>query len=100
MAAGVCAALRADDIILSNHRGHGHLLAKGSDPVSGSSVDPGDQIVYTLKATNTSDAVVEGAQAVDDLSKVLDNATIDVRTDEGRSILVVRRPKAAVRATG
>jgi pyruvate dehydrogenase E1 component alpha subunit len=32
VAAGVCAALRADDVILSNHRGHGHLLAKGSDP--------------------------------------------------------------------
>jgi pyruvate dehydrogenase E1 component alpha subunit len=32
VAAGVCAALRPDDIILSNHRGHGHLLAKGSDP--------------------------------------------------------------------
>lgn len=32
VAVGVCAALRADDIILSNHRGHGHLLAKGSDP--------------------------------------------------------------------
>lgn len=32
VAAGVCAALRGDDIIMSNHRGHGHLLAKGSDP--------------------------------------------------------------------
>ncbi|HKT00982.1 MAG TPA: thiamine pyrophosphate-dependent dehydrogenase E1 component subunit alpha [Rugosimonospora sp.] len=32
VAAGVCAALRADDIVFSNHRGHGHLLAKGSDP--------------------------------------------------------------------
>jgi TPP-dependent pyruvate/acetoin dehydrogenase alpha subunit len=32
VAAGVCGALREDDIILSNHRGHGHLLAKGSDP--------------------------------------------------------------------
>jgi TPP-dependent pyruvate/acetoin dehydrogenase alpha subunit len=32
VAAGVVAALRADDVILSNHRGHGHLLAKGSDP--------------------------------------------------------------------
>jgi pyruvate dehydrogenase E1 component alpha subunit len=31
-AAGVCAALRPEDIVLSNHRGHGHLLAKGSDP--------------------------------------------------------------------
>ena len=33
IAAGVCAALRADDIITSTHRGHGHVLAKGSDPV-------------------------------------------------------------------
>jgi TPP-dependent pyruvate/acetoin dehydrogenase alpha subunit len=32
VAAGVVAALRDDDVILSNHRGHGHLLAKGSDP--------------------------------------------------------------------
>jgi acetoin:2,6-dichlorophenolindophenol oxidoreductase subunit alpha len=32
VAVGVCAALRDDDVILSNHRGHGHLLAKGSDP--------------------------------------------------------------------
>lgn len=32
VAAGVCAALRLDDVVLSNHRGHGHLLAKGSDP--------------------------------------------------------------------
>jgi pyruvate dehydrogenase E1 component alpha subunit len=32
VAAGVCAALRHDDVIMSNHRGHGHLLAKGTDP--------------------------------------------------------------------
>jgi TPP-dependent pyruvate/acetoin dehydrogenase alpha subunit len=32
VAAGVCGALRSDDIVLSNHRGHGHLLAKGTDP--------------------------------------------------------------------
>jgi pyruvate dehydrogenase E1 component alpha subunit len=30
--AGVCAALRRDDVILTNHRGHGHVLAKGSEP--------------------------------------------------------------------
>jgi TPP-dependent pyruvate/acetoin dehydrogenase alpha subunit len=29
---GVCSTLTADDIVLSSHRGHGHLLAKGSDP--------------------------------------------------------------------
>ena len=32
IAAGVCAALRRDDIITSTHRGHGHVLAKGADP--------------------------------------------------------------------
>lgn len=29
VAAGVCAHLRADDFIASNHRGHGHCIAKG-----------------------------------------------------------------------
>jgi acetoin:2,6-dichlorophenolindophenol oxidoreductase subunit alpha len=31
VAAGVCAALRPDDVITSTHRGHGHLIAKGAD---------------------------------------------------------------------
>ena len=31
VAVGVCAALRRDDQIVSNHRGHGHALAKGAD---------------------------------------------------------------------
>jgi pyruvate dehydrogenase E1 component alpha subunit len=29
---GVCSTLTHDDIVLSSHRGHGHLLAKGCDP--------------------------------------------------------------------
>jgi acetoin:2,6-dichlorophenolindophenol oxidoreductase subunit alpha len=33
IAAGVCAALRPDDLITSTHRGHGHVLAKGADPL-------------------------------------------------------------------
>jgi pyruvate dehydrogenase E1 component alpha subunit len=32
VAAGVCAVLRRDDRITSNHRGHGHAIAKGADP--------------------------------------------------------------------
>ena len=32
IAAGVCAALRVDDVITSTHRGHGHVLAKGANP--------------------------------------------------------------------
>ncbi|MGQ9576211.1 MAG: thiamine pyrophosphate-dependent dehydrogenase E1 component subunit alpha [Thermoguttaceae bacterium] len=31
IAVGVCCALRPDDYIASNHRGHGHLIAKGGD---------------------------------------------------------------------
>lgn len=33
IAAGVCAALKDQDIVTSTHRGHGHVLAKGADPV-------------------------------------------------------------------
>lgn len=29
---GVCAALNPDDVIITNHRSHHHLLAKGADP--------------------------------------------------------------------
>jgi TPP-dependent pyruvate/acetoin dehydrogenase alpha subunit len=32
IAVGVCQALRADDYVVSTHRGHGHCLAKGADP--------------------------------------------------------------------
>lgn len=32
VATGTCAALDVEDILLSTHRGHGHFLAKGSDP--------------------------------------------------------------------
>lgn len=34
IAAGACAALRADDIVTGTHRGHGHVLAKGADPAA------------------------------------------------------------------
>jgi TPP-dependent pyruvate/acetoin dehydrogenase alpha subunit len=33
IAAGLCAALRREDFITSTHRGHGHVLAKGADPI-------------------------------------------------------------------
>jgi len=32
VAVGACAGLAEDDLVTSNHRGHGHLLAKGGDP--------------------------------------------------------------------
>src|SRR5229473_1513973 len=32
IAVGVCAHLRAEDVVFSTHRGHGHALAKGLHP--------------------------------------------------------------------
>ena len=34
VAAGVCANLRREDLMLSTHRGHGHTLAKGADALA------------------------------------------------------------------
>ncbi len=34
VAAGVCANLEVDDILLSTHRGHGHTLVKGASPLA------------------------------------------------------------------
>lgn len=34
IAAGVCGTLRRDDLLLSTHRGHGHTLVKGADPLA------------------------------------------------------------------
>ena len=53
------------------------LLAKSSDPASGSTVQPGAKITYTLTAQNVSDAVVRNGIATDDLSDVLNHATLD-----------------------
>lgn len=56
-------------------------LEKSSDPESGSIVDPGDVITYTLKVTNVSDAEVNNMQVTDDLSGVLDTATLNESPD-------------------
>jgi fimbrial isopeptide formation D2 family protein/uncharacterized repeat protein (TIGR01451 family) len=53
------------------------ILAKSSDPASGSSVEPGATITYTLTARNVSEAVVRNGIATDDLSDVLNHATLD-----------------------
>ena len=51
-------------------------LTKSSDPASGSSVKPGEHITYTLTATNIGEANLTGALAIDDLSGVLEHATL------------------------
>lgn len=49
-------------------------LRKTSDPATGSTVNPGSPITYTLTVTNTSTVLLHGATVVDDLSRVLDHA--------------------------
>jgi len=57
-------------------------LAKSSDPASGSEVEPGSTVTYTLTATNTSEADVADVVLTDDLSNVLDHAAFGSFTDD------------------
>lgn len=50
-------------------------LVKSSDPGDGAQVSPGDTITYTITATATT-GDVEGLSVEDDLSRVLDNASL------------------------
>lgn len=61
------------------------LIAKSSDPASGSAVRAGDTITYTLTVTHTGNESVLGAVVEDDLSKVLDDAKFnnDVTASSG-----------------
>ncbi|HRA06692.1 MAG TPA: hypothetical protein PKV13_08745 [Propionicimonas sp.] len=51
-------------------------LAKTANPTTGSTVLPGQTIIYTLRVVNTGQVPVTGATVNDDLSDVLDNATL------------------------
>ncbi|WP_223691830.1 DUF11 domain-containing protein [Leifsonia poae] len=66
---GVC-----DESCTTDHPTPHWTLTKTADPASGSVVEPGQTITYTLTAKNDSDAEVTGATAVDSLGNVLDNA--------------------------
>lgn len=57
-------------------------LQKHSDPKSGSTVKPGQTVTYTLTAKNTGQVPVKGAKAIDDMSDVLDKATLVMPLDE------------------
>lgn len=52
-------------------------VEKVSDPASGSQVSPGSVVAYTVTAHNTGPVVVTGAVVTDDLSDVLDNASLE-----------------------
>lgn len=55
-------------------------LSKSSLPASGSVVAPGSQITYTLTATHTSGVSATDVTVTDDLSQVLDHASIGTIT--------------------
>ena len=55
--------------------GSGLEQTKRSDPPSGTSVDAGDEITYTLKFSNTGEAPAD-VETVDDVSDVLDDAEL------------------------
>ena len=63
------------------HPTPGWTLEKSSDPSSGSEVNPGDQVTYTLTVTNDSNGVVSTAVVTDDLSDVLQYASLDAVPD-------------------
>ncbi|MDO5495456.1 MAG: hypothetical protein Q4G64_07070, partial [bacterium] len=63
-----------------------YTLEKSSDPVSGSVVEPGVSITYTLTVVNTSDAVLTGRVVTDDLSGVLAHASLVGEPAEGLSL--------------
>ncbi|QEO13603.1 VWA domain-containing protein [Agromyces intestinalis] len=65
------------DLCVTENPTPGWELRKYSNPPSGSVVYPGYEVTYELDAYNFSEAPVIGGIATDDLSDVLDNATID-----------------------
>src|SRR5699024_10429383 len=53
-------------------------LKKTASPRSDRDVEPGETITYTLTAENRHSSSVRGAQATDDLSDVLEHASLDL----------------------
>ena len=83
--AAVAAVDPAEACRTTTHVTPAWTLVKSSDPASGSSVEPGTTIRYTLTATNTTDAAVSGAVVTDDLSTVLAHGTL-VDVPEGATV--------------
>ncbi|WP_257233557.1 DUF7927 domain-containing protein [Rhodococcus qingshengii] len=60
----------------TNHSVPGFTVAKTADPASGTGVNAGQAITYTVTGTNTGKTTLNPVVLTDDLSKVLDNATL------------------------
>lgn len=55
----------------------GFEFSKTADPASGTALDPGDVITYVLTGVNTGETALDSVEIVDDLSGVLDHASLD-----------------------
>ena len=81
-----CPPANPGDQCETTHPTPHYVLTKVSDPASGSTVQPGATVGYTVTATNDSDGVVTGAVVTDDLSDVLDNADLVDRCRRGLTL--------------
>ncbi|MCT1477154.1 isopeptide-forming domain-containing fimbrial protein [Microbacterium sp. p3-SID336] len=63
----------------------GFTVAKSADPATGTRVDPGAVITYTVTGTNTGDTVLDPVTLTDDLGRVLAHAAYngDVQSSRG-----------------
>ncbi len=62
--------------VVTEHPIPGYDFAKTSDPESGTAVQPGQTITYTLTGTNTGATALDPVVITDDLAQVLNHATI------------------------
>ncbi|SIT74266.1 DUF11 domain-containing protein [Microbacterium sp. RU33B] len=75
--AGVGTAESASSTALVALRIAALTLSKTSDPPDGTLLEEGQTLTYTLTATNTGGAALDPVTVVDDLTDVLDGATLD-----------------------
>ncbi|RRD42476.1 DUF11 domain-containing protein [Buchananella hordeovulneris] len=63
------------------------VFSKTADPASDSEVVPGQKVTYTVKIQHRGELALTGAQVVDDLAQVLDDATYngDVQASSGQA---------------
>ncbi|MGF2948852.1 DUF7927 domain-containing protein [Microbacterium alcoholitolerans] len=64
--------------------GSGFTISKSANPASGTAVEAGDAVEYTITGTNTGDTILDPAMIVDDLSAVLDHASYNDDLDATR----------------
>ena len=63
------------------------VFSKSADPASGSQVEPGQSVTYTITVRHAGGSALSGARVSDDLSQVLDDAVADgdVRASSGQA---------------